>query len=259
MRRLSLTSWSLHRSLESGALSLAVLPGRMRAAGIGTLEVCHFHLADVPAALAQGDTLPQLRAALDDAGVELFSLLIDTGDISAADPQRRQADLALIAGWIDVAAALGARCARVVGGEASPDDEAALERATAGLRQLAAHARERGLRVTTENFRALLSTAANCNRVLDALDGAVGLCADIGNFPAASRLAEFSAVVGRAEVVHAKASYDDAGRILADDVRRCLEASVAAGFDGPYTLVYDRPGDSWAGIAELKAVVEPFL
>ena len=52
----------------------------MRDAGIGTLEICHFHFPDTDAT-----TLRELRAALDVAGVELFSILIDMGDISNAD------------------------------------------------------------------------------------------------------------------------------------------------------------------------------
>lgn len=253
MRRLALTSWSLHRSLEGGALSLLELPGRAREAGIGTLEICHFHVPSTDASY-----LKQLREALDAANVELFSILIDTGDIANADLERRGADMQLIAGWMDVAAQLGAKAVRVVAGDGSPDDAAALERSESGLRELAAYGSERGLRVLTENFRSLASTAANCNHLLDALDGAVGLCADIGNFPAASRVGQFTAVVERAESVHTKSKYDEAGGILGDDLRLCLEASVAANFDGPYTLVYDLPGDSWAGIAQLKAAVEPY-
>ena len=253
MRRLALTSWSVHQSLAAGTLRLLDLPEQLRAAGIGVLEICHFHLPATDA-----NYLAQLRAACAAADVELFSILIDTGDLTHPDPARRAADTQLIAGWIAVAARLGARAVRVVAGEGPPDDAAALLYAARGLATLADYGRTCGVRVLTENFRALLSTAANCNQLLDELKGAVGLCADIGNFPAESRVTQFSAVIARAESVHVKATYDPAGAILGDDVRRCLAASIAANFSGPYTLVYDRPGDSWAGIAQLKAVVEPY-
>lgn len=272
MRRLALTTWSLHPSLGKPpilsveasrqhippvqpppALDLLDLPARMRKAGIGTLEICHFHLPS-----AQSGYLRELRAAVAAADVELFSVLIDAGDISHPDPQQRAAEIRLIESWIDVAGQLGAKAARVVAGEAPPSDEAALEHSITGLRHLADYAGQRGVRVLTENFRPLASTAANCNRILDALDGAIGLCADIGNFPAAHRLAEFAAVVPRAESIHCKASYDAGGQIVADELQRCLEASVAANFAGPYTLVYDQPGDEWTGIARLKEVVAPF-
>jgi sugar phosphate isomerase/epimerase len=254
MRRLSLTSWSLHHDLSSGALALTDLPARMREAGIATLELCHFHLPDTSA-----ETLAGMRAAVEGAGVELLSVLIDTGDISAADPERRASDLGLVEQWIDHAAALGAQGVRVIAGDSPPDDTQALERAVAGLRHAAAYAGKYGLRVRTENFRPLLATAANCNTLLDALDGQVGLCADIGNFPAERRLAEFTAVAGRAEVVHVKGDYDAGGRLQAEPLRACLAASARDGFDGAYTLVYDRGGDSWAGLATLADTVRPYL
>lgn len=263
MRRLALTSWSLHRRLQGdtqaaggsngAALRLVDVPGRLAEAGIGTLEICHFHLPTTDAAY-----LAELRDAIRDAGVELFSILIDTGNIAQADEAGRRADLRMIEGWIDVAAELGAHAVRVIGGDAEPTDLDALERSIEGLRQLSGYAQERGIRVLTENFRLLTSTPENCNRILDALGGTVGLCADIGNFPADTRVPDFQEVVRRAESIHVKASYDVAGMIDPTQVRECLDASVAAGFTGPYTLVYDRPGDDWAGITELQRIAAPY-
>ena len=263
MRRLSLTSWSVHPllqpsgpnangSTEGAALALTELPARMREAGISTLEICHFHIPRTdPVYLAE------LRSAIEGAGVELFSILIDTGDISQSDAGGRAADMDLIKGWIDVAAQLGARVVRVIAGAAPADDASALERSIAGLRELAEYARQRNVRVLTENFRSLASTPQNCNRILDALGGSVGLCADIGNFPSESRVEDFKAVAPRAESVHAKASYSGS-TLEPEQLRRCLEASVAAGFVGPYTLVFDRPDERWGGIAALKEVVAPY-
>ncbi len=250
-----MTSWSLNRLLTAPAdpLRLVDVPARMRDAGIGTLEICHFHFPDTDAT-----TLRELRAALDVAGVELFSILIDMGDISNADQRVRQQDVQAISTWIDVAATLGAKAVRVVAGEGAPDDELAIERSIGALRELSAYGRERNVRVLTENFRSLAWSARNCLRILDALDGSVGLCADIGNCPAEYRVDEFSALAARAESVHVKATYDAAGTPDTDELRQCLDATSAVAFDGPYTLVYDRPGDPWQGLAMLRAIVEPY-
>lgn len=254
MRRLSLTSWSVHRSLSDGSLTLLDLPARMREEGLGTLEICHFHFPSTDDAY-----IASLKSALAAANVESFSVLIDTGDISSADPEQRASDLQTIKNWIDVASKLGSQVVRVVGGEADPSDQEALKRSIAGLAEAAEYAKEKGVKVLTENFKALTSTAENCNIILDELDGKVGLCADIGNFPSDIRVAEFSAVVGRSSVVHTKASYSEAGELNAEQLRACLQASVDAGFDGPYTLVYDRDANSWPRLAELKAVVSDYL
>ncbi len=255
MPRLSLTTWSLHPLLtaQTDPMRLVDVPARIREAGITTLEICHFHFPDTGP-----DTLQQLRASLDATGVELFSILIDMGDISSDDTAGRQADIQAIEGWIDVAARLGAKVVRVVAGEAGPTDDAALDRSIDALRHLSSYATARGVRVLTENFKPLASTAANCHRILDALEGNVGLCADIGNFPAERRIDEFRAVAARAESVHVKASYDVQRQPDAEELLRCLDATREANFDGPYTLVYDRPDDRWQGIARLREIVAPY-
>ena len=257
MRRLALTSWTTHHLLtgtEQPALTLLELPAHVRAAGIDALEICHFHIHDTSDA-----AIGALRGAIDAAGIEPFSILIDMGDISSADSKRRSADIGTIEDWIDVAAKLGTRAVRIVGGEANPDDEAAFGRAEDALRHLGSYAASRNIRALTENFKPLLSTAHNCNRMLDALDGQLGLCADIGNFPAARRVDEFRHVVARAESVHVKGSYGADGRVNRAELEACLEASVLADFGGPYTLVFDRGGNTWAGVAELAELVRPYL
>lgn len=254
MRRLSLTSWSVHHSLTDGSLTLLDLPARMREEGLGTLEICHFHFPST-----DDDYIASLKSALAAANVESFSILIDTGDISSTDPEQRAKDLQTVKNWIDVASKLGSQVVRVVAGNSDPNDQEALKRSIAGLEEAADYAKEKGVKVLTENFMASASTVENCNAILDALDGKVGLCADIGNFPSDIRVASFSAVVGRASVVHTKASYSEAGELNTEQLRACLQASVDAGFDGPYTLVYDRDGNSWPRLAELKAVVSDYL
>src|SRR5689334_5001305 len=110
--RLSSSTWSLHRALGltypdspaqpntgsaetygRGNMTLLEVPAKLAEAGIHTLEICHFHFPS-----RDQNYLAELRAALDSAGVQLFSLLIDDGDI--AHPTDSQRDLEWIAGWI---------------------------------------------------------------------------------------------------------------------------------------------------------------
>lgn len=248
MQRIALTTWSVHPYLTDGTLPLAELPARARAAGIGTLEICHFHITDTTAT-----GIAALRQAAAHAGVEIFSILVDAYDISQADDTLREHDINQIALWIDRAAALGASHVRVVGGEAPADDAAALRRSITALTRLSEHGRARGVVVMTENFKTLASTPANWLAIHAALGH--GGCADIGNFPGTTRIADFAQVIGQAASVHVKASYHDDGSIDPAQVEACLAAAKAAGFAGPTTLVYDRPGDRWQGIAVLHDVV----
>jgi hypothetical protein len=58
----------------------------------------------------------------------------------------------------------------------------------------------------------------------------------------------------RAEDTHAKCSFSAKlnmpGAMDRDDYGRCIRIAEEAGYDGPYTLIYDGPDDDeWAGIA----------
>ncbi len=274
MPTLALSSWSVHRALGpiyldlaltpgerraetpygAGDLALLDLPDAARAAGIADLEICHFHFPRTDAAY-----LAALRGRLAGAGVRLLTLLVDAGDISAADPAVRERDLSGIRGWIDVAATLGARSVRVVAGEseAKPGD-AALTYSSEGLTTLAKYARERGVGILTENWRALGMPPENLLAILDATGDAVGLCADFGNYKGAGKYDALAAILPRATTVHAKAEYDAAGAMDTTDICRCLDMARAAAFSGPYVLIFSSPGDERANIARLAATVRPY-
>lgn len=269
--RLSVSTWSLHRQLgrpdvygpESGkqipatthgrgAISLLDLPTRIAEFGIHTLEICHFHLPS-----RDGEYLDELRNALETAGVELFSLLIDHGDIT--HPHDRGRDLECIAEWIDVAGTLGAKCARVIAGKATPS-ETATERSRSGFRNLVEHAETCGLRLMTENWFSLLSIPEYVLALLDHLDGKVGLCLDFGNWMGETKYEDFKMIAPRAESCHAKAHFSAPREMDREDYVRCLDLVRDAGFSGPHTIIYDGPGDDeWEGLALEREVVMSYL
>lgn len=274
MPTLSVSTWSLHRALGptypsldltagpreaqhpygAGHLTLLDTPDTVAALGIDKLEFVHFHFPRTDA-----DYLATLRQRLDAAGVAPATLLIDAGDITAADAATRERDLARIKGWIDVAATLGAARARVVAGEASGDDGEAIARSTAGLAELADYGAARGVRVITENWRQLALAPAALTTILDALAGRVGLCADFGNYKGPGKYDDLRQIIGYAETVHAKADYPQPGQIDTADFTRCLDLARAANFDGDYVLIFDSPGDEVASLAHLADAVRPYL
>ena len=267
--RLSVSTWSLHRTLGrppiygppgepvdfrpvDGALPLLALPARLADYGIHTLEICHFHLPS-----REPGYLVQLRNALEESGIQLYSLLIDGGDIS--NPGTAARDLDWTESWLDVAAELGACNARVSAGKSAPTGEN-IARSRAGFERLAGYTEGRNVCLMTENWHTLLSNAAVVNELLDSLDGRVGLCADFGNWSGPHKYDELAAILPRAESCHAKCSFMSQTGFDRDDFVRCLDLSRAAGFSGPYTLIYDGPGDDeWLGLDLEHDVVRPYL
>ena len=269
--RLSVSTWSLHRQLgkpgftgpahdmqipiethNNGHISLLELPARVSEFGIRTLEICHFHLPSV-----EKSYLSELRAALADADVELFSLLIDDGDITHASEAAR--DIAWIEKWIDIAGELGAKCARVIGGKASPSPET-LAQSREILSQLTERADTAGIRLMSENWFSIFSTPENVNAILGGLDGKVGLCLDFGNWRGDTKYDDLAAIASWAESCHTKAHFAAPREMDKEDYVQCLELTQKADFAGPHTLIYDGPGDDeWEGLAIEREVVNPYL
>jgi sugar phosphate isomerase/epimerase len=275
MPLLSLNSWSLHRNLgplhwtrwdeeqqthrieiqEAPELtSLLELPAVLASKGFSALEVCHFNFPQTTEAY-----LHELKEAFRSAGIRFYALLVDYGDISSADPIRRDADVAYVKQWIDSAAAAGAERVRVIAGDAEPTDTAALARSIASLQELCGYGAARGVRIVTENFRPLTSTSANAVALLEACGEQLGLISDFGNFKGPDKFDELAITVPRSESIHAKAQTDEHGMPDEAEYERCLSIVRDSGYTGPIALVYDGPHDMWEGIDRVKAIATKYL
>lgn len=249
---LAVSSWSLHRALGltypnrpdhdveavaeptygPGRMTLLDMPRAVAALDIDRIEVCSFHVPQRDAGYAAS-----FRAALAEAGVTLQTLLIEYGDIT--NPETRERDLAWIESWIDTAAELGAEQARVIAGRSAPM-RPALDLSIEGLTRLGHYGEARGVRVITENWFELLPGPNEVRYLFDRLDDTVGLNGDFGNWSGETKYADLQAIFDLAICCHAKADFSS-GILHAEDYRRCLDAADAAGFRGPFTLIYDGP------------------
>lgn len=253
--RLGVSTWSLHHRLTDGRVSLLDLPAEVAAHGLSKLEICHFHLPST-----DDSYLDALRRALDASGVELFTLLVDSGNLTAPDPQKRVEAESFAAGWLDIAARLGAARVRVIAGEAAPGpDKAALAVSAAALGRLARRANAGGVRLVTENWHALLNRPEEVLALLDKMQGQVGLKLDFGNWHGARKYDDLARIAPLAECTHAKASFPRPGEMDCADFTRCLDICRAAGFSGPHILIYDSGGDEWARLDRMRDAVLPYL
>ncbi|MBJ9987805.1 MULTISPECIES: sugar phosphate isomerase/epimerase family protein [Paenibacillus] len=275
MPNLSLTTWSLHRNLgplrwtqwddkrkehvtrveeQPEKLSLLELPAVLRDKGFTTMEICHFHFKDTSSSYLQ-----ELREAIQQAGMRFYTLLADYGDITNPDETRREADMEWLQRWIDIASAAGAERIRIIGGDADPGDAEALKLAASQLQRLIDYAADKQVRIVTENFHAMTSTADNCLALLDACGNQLGLTSDFGNFKGPTKLQELSRTIARSESIHAKAQQDEQGNLDDAEFISCMELVKEHRYEGPITIVYDGPGDMWDGIDRVRKLVTPYL
>jgi sugar phosphate isomerase/epimerase len=269
-RRVSVSTWALHpllgtvtagrpgdpnaRMMEphagDGTTTLLDVPRELAAHGIQTMELCHFHLLSRdPAYLAE------LRAAREAAGVELWNLLIDDGDI--VHPEHGERDWQWIHGWLDTAADLGARCVRVIAGKQPPTEETlALSRDR--LLSLMVDAYLRGVHVMTENWFATLPTPNEVNTLLESCNGSIGLCLDFGNWSGPTKYDDLAEIAPLAISSHAKCQFKD-GEPDTEDYHRCLDLMKEADYSGPFTIVHGEPGRVWESIAQQRDLITPYL
>jgi sugar phosphate isomerase/epimerase len=264
--RRAVSTWSLHRTLGNfvsdqsaveggrclqlpdrpgGQTLLEILP-ELADRGFRTLQICHFHLESREPAYLQ-----QLRDQLDASGIELEMLLIDAGDLMAEDIDRQ---LDWYNDWLEAAAMLGAKRARICAGRSAPTPER-LRKSGQYLAQLAAeHPR---VRIVTENWLEATPNAESVLNVLEAAGDSIGLLIDLGNWSAPEKYADLARIAAQAESCHAKCHFTAEGPDEAD-FKRCLAILHAAGFAGPISLIYDGPDpDEWANLErEWEIVVE---
>jgi sugar phosphate isomerase/epimerase len=242
--RFAVSSWSLDGLLNSGTSLLeliALLPGHQ----IFSLEICHFHLPSTNAS-----DLETLKERLQAAGVELFSILLDAGNIASSDAAQIDADDLLIRHWISVAATLGAERIRIDAGLEPPSPEV-IERSARRLQEYAQIAASSGVQVSTENWHATSQNPEVLLEILERCAGTVQLCADTGNVEASSdKYQTLALLLPKASVVHFKPRYTADGIDLTD-LEHCVQLMKDANFDGVLTLIFDHKHDEWQGIAQL--------
>ena len=267
-RRVSVSTWALHpligtcapgrpgdtttsiMAAQPGTIDLLDVPALLNEHGFRTMELCHFHVPTTSDVY-----LKTLGSAIEDSGVELWSTLIDDGDIN--DPEFGERDCQWIEMWLDRAAALGSKCARVIAGKQAPTEEN-VARSIANLTRLADYAQKRGIQVLAENWFSTFSSPEIVSIALESLGGKVGLCFDFGNWGGETKYPDLAAIAEFADSCHAKCNFCD-GKPDVRDYETCLQITRETDFSGPYTLVYGEPGSVWESLNVQRDLVVPFL
>lgn len=213
---LYVSTWSLRDHLHRQALPPAAWPALAAARGFDGIEILDRQLAGCGAAAREALGRALARDAL--------GVVVDIGcDLCRPEPEARQAQMDHVIRLLDLAAELGAPCARItLGGQgislqrllyrrrgdapcgpgsprrwpgylahrlrrALPAPAAApalLARARAALEALLPHAERRGVRLGIENHWGLSARPGPILALVRALDSPwLGTCPDFGNFP----------------------------------------------------------------------------
>ncbi len=244
-----------HRQPPS--LDLLDLPAEVAERGIRCVDLCIQHIPNIEASY-----LADLRAAFESAGVELYQLLIDIGEVGSPNPEERAASIALTKRWMEIAAELGSSGVRYVPGDSQPTP-ATITRSGEAFQELYDYGVACGIEPATENYKIFNSEADDLLQVLDLSEREYGLVADFGNAKGPNKYGTLEKLMPRATAIHQWVALDEDGAINDEDSKRCLRMARDNGFDGPVMLLGGKPYQQyldsramWQAVDELRAEVK---
>lgn len=239
--------------VEPVTIDLLEIPAAAAARGFHCFDLSVYHLPSIDSGY-----LAELRAAFADADVELFQLLIDTGEVAIVDPNERNAGTAHIKFWMEIAVELGARGVRYVPGDSEPTPER-IRASGEAFRELYDFAVDLGLKPATENYRNFNLKSGDLLGVIEHSDRDYGLIADFGNARGPDKYETLEAIMPRATSIHAWVEVDENGDLISEDFQRCLTIARDKGFDGPIMLqsgypvdVFERTREVWIRADEMR-------
>ena len=241
---------------ETPSHTLLELPAEIAAHGYDCYDLTILHLPSTDRSY-----LADLRSAFEESNVEIFQLLIDTGEVGSPDPQESSAGIEHTRFWIEVAAELGASGVRYVPGDSAPTPETMRSTAVA-FRELYDFAVGHGLKPAIENYRIFTNEADDLLQLVELSERDYGWIADTGNPKGPEKYDNLAKLLPGATSMHAWALPNEDGTPDNEEFRQCLTIARDSGFDGPImlhgTYTMDNYGwapDLWSGVAEMREEV----
>jgi len=223
--------------------------------GLSHVELCQMHFPS-----SAKEYLDELRGKLAEAGCEVLNVPIDVGNISDEDEASRRHDLENVKRWMEVAAYVGSRYARVNSGRQAEGREN-LSITIASYRELAAKAAELGITVLLENHGGVSAKPNNMLRLLEGVGSErFRLCPDTGNFPEEVRYQALEQLLPHAALVHVKSfEFDERGEEVRYDFPRAVRLIREFSAGAPVSVEFEGPGDQMQGVAQTVALLRRYL
>ena len=233
--------------------------------GLSNVEVWNMQFEDQSI-----DYCHKLRAAAEAIGSKIINIQLDGDyDLSSDDPKRRADSIALVKGWMDRAAAVGAPTMRANIDAGKAGLPLKLEPTATSFRQLADYGKTIGVKILIENHIGASAKVSNVVQLLKAVNHPnCRAIIDWGNSDApddAARLADLSQLFPWAELVSAKGLHFDGAEYKHRDyaIAPIVRATEASGYKGIYSVeLYaepDAPADAVAACRSMIAAIAPEL
>ena len=271
--RIGVSSWSFHRFFPTAQTKGAIPPGQALALldfpamiaeryKVHNLEFASLHFASVEPAY-----ITELRNQIARAHAHLVNIPVDIdelwtqGGLSDPGPAIRNAAIAGVERWIDIAHTLRARSVRADPGKFNPQNPAP---AVESYRQLVAYARSRRICLLIENHAGIGYTYPEELAKLIKTVGSPYLRAlpNFGNFlNETTRMRGLRLLFPLAiSVCHAKGpEFDGQGHATTFDLGECVAIARQLRYKGIYSVDFEGPGDPYAGVERIVNELVEYL
>ena len=200
------------------------------------------------------DYLRRIKAQTFRLGLDISGTAIGN-DFCVADGPAREKQLNSARQWIDHAAEMGAPVIRIFAGNVPKGDteEAARDRAVAGINEILEHAAQRGVFLALENHGGITSTSDQLLAIVKAVRPSdwFGVNFDSGNFRTAAPYADLARIAPYAFNVQIKVSLFPGGKQEPADWTRIVRMLREAHYRGYIVLEYEEPEDPFETIPPL--------
>jgi sugar phosphate isomerase/epimerase len=274
MIRLSIASWSFHRSLEAGKQDMFRYITDCKDLGATQLDPWNGHLAplvardnamkigqapDATLAPSEKAYLAEVKAAAQKTGLPLGCLAVDGAHIYEPTAQARALNRAVAYRWLEAAHLLGAVQMRVDAGGPPEMPPEAFTIIIEGYQDLIARAQPLGIELLIENHWGPSPIPENLARILEAAPG-LGLLFDTNNFSGDKERA-WERFAGYARSVHIKTfSFDEQGNDPSVNLAKAITLLAAAGYQGAWGVEsVPRDGDEYGAVKKTFALIRRVL
>lgn len=185
--KLSLAQWSLHRAIQSGAMSPYDFAAKASELGFAGIEYVSQLYPEIIEAKDKSTAMKNFIALSNQKAKEhqvenLLIMIDEEGDLSVSDAAVRNQTVENHKKWVEAAAEMGCHSIRInLFGE--KDEQAWLDASSDGMSKLGTFAAEYNVNVIIENHGLLSSNAALVMKMLDQVNlKNCGTLPDFGNF-----------------------------------------------------------------------------
>ncbi|HEY3329746.1 MAG TPA: TIM barrel protein [Capsulimonadaceae bacterium] len=239
---IGVSEWSYNKQFKDGSIDHAAFFSAIHELGLHKAELNSPFFASI-----EPDYVATIGRAAAQFGVKPVNIAIDdwSCDLSSNDEANRQAAVAVTVAWMDVAVALG--CPNVRNNTGGID----LASCTKSFTELAAAAKQRGLRIVIEAHGGFSSDASKIVPLVEAVRAVhgdtIGIIPDFGNVindPGCDRYCQIGKLAPYAVLVHPKMhDFDENGDQPEWDTMRLVKIVRQAGFDGDWIIEYEGHSD----------------